>query len=110
MRAKQKDRIEEWQRDHWRAVALCDLIMTATTETEENERLSELRKIKAKWGCTLSTGYDPNYFRPGGSESPERVPQNHRGPAEEYVPTPGSVGADRKAKTAGRFSGTPHER
>lgn len=88
-----KERAEEWQKDHWRAVALCDLIMTAHSREEEELRLAELRRIKEKWGHTLITGYDPYSVRSGKPESAKGVSKNIRGPAEEYVPPSGSVGA-----------------
>ena len=92
------EELREWQTDHWRAVALCDLIMTAHTREEEELRLLELRKIKAKWGHTLITGYDPNSVRSSVPKSKGLSP-NTRGPEEGYVPTSGSVGASSKKKT-----------
>lgn len=105
---KSADQLAEWQKDHWRAVALSDLIMTAYTETEENERLAELRKIKAKWGHTLVTGYDPNAVRTGQLEPTKKLSANKRRVAEEYLPTSGSVGTGSASKAAGRLAGSPH--
>lgn len=101
------EELAEWQKDHWRAVALCDLIMTANSESEENERLVELRKIKAKWGYTLITGYDPNIVRT--SQPKQKGLSSHpRGAPEAYVSTSGSVGASRAAKATRRVHGASH--
>ena len=105
-----KKELREWQIDHWRAIALADLIFTATTEQEENERLLELRKIKKRWGYTLITGYDPNAFRSGASKQAKRVSKNTRRHAEEYVPASGSLGKGSAASATGRIQRSSHGR
>lgn len=107
-RKENKQDLADWQRDHWRAVALCDLIMTAHTEAEETSRLVELRKIKKQWGHTLTTGYDPNYIRSRESKPAEKLSKDRLRTAEEYVPASGGVGKGSSTKATGRVHGTSH--